>query len=464
MIALIHTVSALGLAGFFFGFIFRARFVFKKIATLPAPFVATGFAWSLVFFGLGVYFTRRANVTSVGSMDASGIFQLVCIGFAGFLLLAVLLSERSLKFPRSNSVMFLAMYGLLGVASAVYSPAPFVSGYKGLLILLDCLLVLVCFRQALRYGSARVYLELCYFFIAVFCAGALIGPFVYPELALKKSNGALGYILQGTIPYMNPNELGFISGVLTLVGVRRSFFSRSLGERLGWAGLAILGASVLFLAQSRTGLVGVLLGLVIMSISIPRMSRVASLFVVLSPILISASFYFSWDASTSVVEYVERGQQQGGLSSMYDRLARWVEVGGSMIIESPILGHGYDAGVRYGVTVFGIEQTHMHNTYVQILVNSGLLGFVFWLVFFTVSLKTIFKGFKSGVPAVDESSGFAVETWTVITLILIRTMTGQVLVTHQWALLIFLAAYINFASEKRKFVPSIPQPSYSNSR
>lgn len=141
-----------------------------------------------------------------------------------------------------------------------------------------------------------------------------------------------------------------------------------------------------------------------------------------------------------------------------------------MLDDKPILGHGYDAGVRYGAKKYGIEGTHMHNAHFQILANSGILGYVPWLLMVAVvSWRMARRLMRDHWPATTGEDRFFVEMFAVLLLILLRTITGQVLVTHQWSLMLFLGVVVCYycwqrggATRKLATAPAHIGPSCKN--
>jgi len=71
------------------------------------------------------------------------------------------------KEHRQNACLMMTAYGFLAVFSALYSPAPALSAYKGVLILIDVLLVLVALQYISSIGQeySNILLDLSYFML-----------------------------------------------------------------------------------------------------------------------------------------------------------------------------------------------------------------------------------------------------------------------------------------------------------
>lgn len=414
-------------------------------------------AWALMFVALGVFFGREDNVLGIGSMDRSAWFQVVCIGLAGAILLVLAFDQRVIANLWRLPIVLLATYGALGIFSAAYSPAPAISAYKGSLILMDSLLVAASIAAFGRSGDAKAVLNLSYFLATLFAAGALVGAVLDPTTAFGPSEGVLGVILYGTYPHMNPNTLGFLGAIISIVAFNRFTQKGSFATRFYWASQLGVGLLVLFLSQARTSLLSFIICFFFMSLSIPGKRWIASLaglviMVAVAYSAITGSLPNNWSGELleTAAQYAERGQRNSGLQTLKDRASVWFTAGIDMIRDRPLLGHGYDTGVRYGAQKYGLANTHMHNAHFQVLANSGVLGYSIWsLMVASVGYPVIRRLMRDHWPARTEDDRFFLEMFAVLLVVLLRTVTGQVLVAHLWSLMLFLGMVVYLYLERR---------------
>jgi O-antigen ligase len=143
----------------------------------------------------------------------------------------------------------------------------------------------------------------------------------------------------------------------------------------------------------------------------------------------------------NAMSYAERGHDV--LRTLEGRMEGW-KIGLRMFGDAPILGHGYDAGVRYKGGQYGFGNlSHMHNSHFQVLVNSGIVGYAIWLIMFIVPLFLVFRSFGGAFFGRTVVERYSVELFVIMLLIFLRSITGQILVTHQWSLMIFMGAYLH---------------------
>ncbi len=406
-------------------------------------------AWALMFVALGLFFGREGKVLGIGSMDSSAWFQVVCVGLAGTILFVLAFNRRVIGNLWRLPIALLFIYGLLGVFSATYSPAPAISAYKGALIVIDSLLVAAAIAAFDPKSGGKALLNVSYFLATMIAASSLLGAIIDPAAALRPSTGALGFMLQGYYPYMNPNELGFLAAVVAIVAFNRFLQKGPFSTRFYWAGQLSVGLVVLFLAQARTSLLSFIICVIFLSLAVPGRRWMASVAALVVMMTVSYSAITGklpgWGEGVleSAAQYAERGQSAGGLQTLQDRAKMWFSSGLAMIDDKPILGHGYDAGVRFGAKKYGLRMGHMHNAHFQILANSGMLGYVLWLLMVAVvSWRMARRLMWDHWPATTGEDRFFAEMFAVLLLTLLRTITGQVLVTHQWSLLLFLGTVV----------------------
>jgi len=401
-------------------------------------------AWVFMFLATGLWTMREEAVTGVGSLDVSAEIQITFVGIASFLMILKLASGANLRYYGMLSTASFLTYGLLGFMSAGVSPAPALTIYKSGLILADSLLVVLALSTFCKKGYASLMLEITYSMGTLFLCGIVLGGILFPDLAVRQIGGILGYNLNGVFPVMNANDVGFFAAIAVAIGLRRMWEPGSLRGRLFWSSLTGMGFVVLFFAQARTSIVAVAIVLVIYAIAIKRMRLLAG--VMAAGLVSIAAFYLLTKSGLgfedSTVAYLKRGQTDQMVDSLSGREGLWAE-GLAMFKDAPLLGHGFEAGVKYGGIKYGIaEGLHMHNAHMQVLVDSGMVGYIAWVVFVSAVAIPMTIRAKKDFPATISSARFEIEMFCVMLIMLLRTMTGSVLVFHHYSLLLLLSMLI----------------------
>jgi O-antigen ligase len=334
-----------------------------------------------------------------------------------------------------------------GAVSAIFSPAPILTLYKAGLFFTDAVLLVFVMTTFRNRPNTAMLLDTTYVLVSLFAWGALLGALIRPDWALRPLGGALGFILEGTMPYLNPNELGFLGAITFLVGIRRVFEKANFGLRFFYFSQAFMGFVVVFLAQSRTSLAAVMVGLIFMAVSVRRMRVLVASIVcvgILGLVIFSSAKERQVAAESiqgNVMAYAERGHE---LTKTLDgRYYGWM-IGLDMLKDAPMLGHGFDMGVRHKGVLYGFpDMSHMHNSHFQVLVNSGVVGYALWLMMFLPPMFMAFRSYGGAFSGNTLLERYQVELFAVMLLIALRSITGQILVTHQWSLLVFLGAYVH---------------------
>jgi len=182
-----------------------------------------------------------------------------------------------------------------------------------------------------------------------------------------------------------------------------------------------------------------------MTFLIPRLRWMSAILVTGAVVV---GFFYMISGSQLGVEndlanYLRRGSTNEQLQTMSGRTGLW-KAGWHMFQASPMIGHGFQAGARMAGARFGISPgTNMHNGHMEVLVDSGLLGYIAWIMFVVPTIWTTFMVLiRKYLPIKKETGRFHLEVSLVMFIIFFRTFLGQILVTHQISTLLFLGAYL----------------------
>lgn len=180
--------------------------------------------------------------------------------------------------------------------------------------------------------------------------------------------------------------------------------TKKLYQKFSLSFLLLISLYTIYILGSRGALIGLLIsfGAYIIYLMIYAKNfkdNLKSLLFIFTPVLISIIFNLissSSDNSTSVIDRASTISISTNDGSVNQRL-RYYKQGLDQFLESPFLGVGignwklksisYDKNDIYGYTV----PYHAHNDFIQILVEQGILAFIFYVFVFISFVYILFK-------------------------------------------------------------------------
>ncbi len=283
----------------------------------------------------------------------------------------------AIKLKNKPVLFFYLAYLLLGFASIMWSTDPGYSLLQWFMIteslvfsyyFVKCYLLLDTYFPGHGIKLYRTLGNACFVLLAIF----LIGYFVLPDSFLRQVEGGTDFRLGGYL--MNPNELGMLAGV----GVSSLLFELYHKSNRGSVVLKILVVLVvLILTKSRSSLVGLM---AIIYFHIRRSNHTK---------LKLAVYVLTFASIPVIVEnLILRSGGMEDILSMTGRLPFWKALVNEGLPREPWLGFGFmriDYNDHFeSVHTYAGQMTH--NTFLQVLMNLGFVGFtiVMFQVFFTV--------------------------------------------------------------------------------
>ena len=284
-----------------------------------------------------------------------------------------------MRWENSLSPLLYMGYLILGFASFMWSTNP---GYSLLQWIMDfeslvfayyfmrCLAQIELYFPESNIRFYHVFGDATFYIIAIFVVGVIIAPDMFYRLTHGGEEARLG----GWI--MNPNELG----MLCVVIISCFIFDLYRKHQRTWTFIKIIIVFVaLVLTGSRSSMIGFLL---IVFFHIRRSDNIKlklaiNVGAVLSvPVIIQTIF-------------IKQGDLEE-VMSMTGRLPFWQALLGEALPQSPWLGYGF-MRIYYTETFQGIHTYagHMtHNTFIQVMMNLGFIGFTLVLFQFIITIKS----------------------------------------------------------------------------
>ena len=424
--SIFRTLFILLLISLFGVSLINVKYLKRMFSGLFSNFKAPYIAWIMLFFGIFLI-SERNPVYIV--FDKNVLFQITMVSLAGLIILMTYISRIVQTMANMNIVLFcLLSYGVVGVVSGLYSPNAILSVYKSIIIIIDiCVCAVVLSYQPNRY-YVKKFINLTYLFYTFLLISVILGAIIRPDLALEPKPYILGFILGGVLPIMNPNDVAFVAGIICLVAINRLFddkYTRIV--KLLFVAILTCALVVLILGQARTSIIAFLISFFLILFIRKKVGLMVASFLIIGALLVGGAF-------PHLESYFKRGQTQEQFISMSGRIHLWAE-GWERVKEAPVLGYGM-ASTRFKTVISKFSAGHMHNAFLEVLINTGFMGFIFWLVALIFVASRIILYLPRGSNSHDKT--LAIDMVALMVYSLIRMWTGQTFVQHNYSFFLFI--------------------------
>ncbi|MFN0088686.1 MAG: O-antigen ligase family protein [Acidimicrobiales bacterium] len=328
-------------------------------------------AWLALWAATISFAHRTANESLSGAIDTTHLQR---IGFVAVAFLLVASTAGSLRRPRAEPLTLFLIYGVIALASVLWSASPVATAGKAAELLVA---VLVVWQTARLADAPRLLLRLVdwtLLFNGVLLAVALVGYAVAPQIFSEPSRGVFRYQLAA--PYMSSNAVAVLGATLAVVALARFLSLRPGDGRRGFHAVVALGfAAFPFLAQGRTGIAILAVGVSILMLR--RRPSLATLIVFPAVAAVGVMML------TELATFVVRGQNVNQVETLSGRTALW-DLALDGVAASPWVGYGFGVGGREAFATVGLEGfgdtiSSVHNGPLEVLLGLGVLGFAVWL-------------------------------------------------------------------------------------
>jgi len=314
------------------------------------------------------YFTLFPNSIGLTRVVKVGM-RFLLTGFSFLVLIVVIKKVKDFSFVYENhlSGLFYLAYVLLGIASIIWSTDVMFTVLQ-LMMLLESIFFVMAFYHLLVLGEFLTdgrasFARILAISISIISVCFLIGLYLDPSTFYRDTHGGAVSRLGGFI--INPNELG----MLAVIGISMTYIRLKEGASLFWNILFwIICVVVLLLTQSRSSLGAFFLvtGLFIL-LSKSAWLKIGSIGIAVAvlPVLIQTIIIKDGDV--------------GEVMSMTGRLPFWSDLITYGFPDRPILGYGFMSISDSPFTnkfdsIHAYAASMTHNTFVQVLINLGLVG------------------------------------------------------------------------------------------
>jgi len=277
----------------------------------------------------------------------------------------------------SGSSKWLTLYGIVCVASLPLSPEPAFSAGWAIKLVLVILVVQFYTAQVNDVSDVSSFLRATFWAFAYITIAPVTTAFFDPDGIFQE--GRLG----GVVNY----DLGSTEAA-TLVLLAITLYSS--GRRKALVLVGTLGAVVMVLAGGKTGILAGLLSMLLFFAFQKKFGAALGLSAGITVLGTLAVLL------TPLGTYLREYTQSGQASSLTGRTLIW-EAAVANIWQHPILGHGFAASKFLFNEAVGLpfEAGHMHNGYLEILYNNGIVGLALILMMFLVVFRNLIRVIRS---------------------------------------------------------------------
>lgn len=393
----------------------------------------------LLTFMSGLLFrVRDADAIQDNTLDAWAVYRVGLCAVIGFALVArAIVGKTKLLSSLSKGVMALMLlYCVVSAISALWSVFPAWSLYKSVEFMVDIALVAAIVATVRSVQSLKTLFDWTWILQSLLLASVWIGAAISPGGALLPSPGLLPIQINGIYPVLSANSVGSIAAVIALVAFARLPRARALYGFLLFAAVI----TVVF-AQTRSAIIGLLLGVAVILFFSRRISWIA----------LCAWFGLIVFSQTSAADvfwkYFQRGENQHTFATLSGRVDWW-SAGLNRYLERPLTGYGaYTTRFAVLEELGQGETSTIHNAFLEVLFGAGpfallpLLSAVIWVAFLL---------FRAVREARAPDRPLAVEAAAVFTLILTRSFFSSGLVWHPDLNFLCILAYAEFVRRKHR--------------
>jgi O-antigen ligase len=396
--------------------------------------------WVLMFLSGLVFRTRTAEDIRASGVDAWAMYRIGLMTICGIVLIARLRNPETawLHSLKRGLLGAFAIYCCICLFSTVWSIYPSWTAYKSLEYATDVALVAATVSSLSSEWEADQVLHLAFFLVGVVVVTIWLGVLIWPKEALRPSSGVIPFQLFGVVPFFSTNIVGEFGAIISVVAVSYLTNRNRHYSLLTPAVIVAVGLVTLLLSQTRSAILAFGAGVLFAFI------------VNWSPIRLTAALsgtaLLYLNVSALAQKFMLRGEDPSGIAGLNGRAAFWT-TGIESISAHLLTGIGAYAGGRFGVLEqIGQDAVTLHNTYVEVLVGTGIPGLIAILFVLVGTWWTLLKKIRQRSAGSDPSA--AVAAGSALAVLTVRSFFDTELIWH--TAFVFFAIVLYAESMRRQ--------------
>lgn len=400
----------------------------------------------LLFFVSGLTFrVRGVEQIYENPLDSAALFRVGLVTLIAFiLLLKVVVTKGGVLLHNlfRGLVMPMTLYALFGMISAAWSVYPSWTFYKSAEYFVDIFLlaaIITCFRSL---DDFKRFFDWTWLLLGGLMGTVWLGVLLWPDEAIRRGVGITGIQIHGVLPAVSENGTGDLGGLLGAMALGRLLFMKQ--NRKLYLIVLLMAIATLILAYSRTPMTGFLLAILVMLYAGRRLTLLTAFLVSMGIILVTPFREVFW-------EFFRRGQSVELFMSLSGRVYSW-EYLWEIFKDHPIFGLGAYSGGRFVVlTALGADlSSSVHNSFLEVVIGSGLTGLVFILAALGGTWWYLWKGVRATKSGTLEHC-LTVEALGVLTIETFRAFfSSGPLIWHPAVRFLLVLSYAEFLRRRLK--------------
>lgn len=405
--------------------------------------------WFLAFASGLVFRVRGAGEIKQDPVDAWALYRISLEIVLAFILFMRLALRRT---PWIGSLFrgftgAIAFFGVVQLASTVWSAYPMWTLYKSCEYLLDIAILAAAILTVETVEDYRDFFNWTWALYGFLLLSVWMGVVLWPQEALYPQGfkvGTIGVWLTGIHPALSANDVATYAAMLALVSLSRLLpLAGPKSDRL-WYGLLFFASAVtMILAQTRTAMAGFLFGVFLILYFSRRVGLSAFLtFAVMPLVLLSSVGGLIW-------AFLERGENSQELATLSNRTVWWGDAWRTFM-DRPLTGFGAYAGGRFSVLAkIGATATStLHSDFLEIIVGTGIWGLIAFLAALLGTWWFLTRHLRHS-PVLGPEEQLAYEAVVVLGLLSFRSIFMTMLTWHPPLHFLAVIGYAEFLRRRR---------------
>lgn len=400
--------------------------------------------WAFMFLSGQVFRIRETSATVDNPLDPWALSRVGLMSLVGFTLLYRLVIHRLdwIRFLGQGLIALLTGYSMVCLVSVFWSAYPSWTLYKSMEYLVDIALIAALVSTVETDQEVKTVFDWTWLLLGCLAGSAWLGVIIWPDEAIVRGLGVLGFSIRGVLPAIETNGVGELGAIIGSICFARLIFANS-GKYFYVMGI-VLALITLICSQSRSPLSGFLFAVLVILFS-SRSVGVGIFF----PLLVLAVLSLT-SASDFLLEFVRRGESDNEFETLTGRTVLW-NLGWQLFQRQPLIGYGAYAGARFtGISdTMAAGNAGMLNTWLEILLGVGVLGCSFVVAVFGGVWFFLLKHALS-VKYGTLSHRLTVEALGVLAIISVRSIFTAQLIWHPPVTFLLVLGFAEFIRRQLK--------------